>query len=96
MKSAETQSGCCIFPHRSRSAGIPCQKPFALYSETMIESAPIEPALAPAARLDSVSKLYGTFAALRKVTVDFAVGSSTVILGTMARANRRCCARSPA
>jgi ABC-type multidrug transport system ATPase subunit len=48
----------------------------------MIESAPlIEPALAPAARLDSVSKLYGTFAAIRKVTVDFAVGSSTVILG---------------
>jgi ABC-type multidrug transport system ATPase subunit len=46
----------------------------------------IEPALEsalqfPAARLDSVSKLYGTFAALRKVSVDFAVGSSTVILG---------------
>jgi ABC-type multidrug transport system ATPase subunit len=34
-----------------------------------------------AARLDSVSKLYGTFAALRKVSVDFPVGSSTVILG---------------
>jgi ABC-type multidrug transport system ATPase subunit len=28
-----------------------------------------------------VSKLYGSFAALRKVSVDFAVGSSTVILG---------------
>jgi ABC-type multidrug transport system ATPase subunit len=46
----------------------------------------IEPALecvlqAPAARLESVSKLYGTFAALRKVSADFAVGSSTVILG---------------
>jgi ABC-type multidrug transport system ATPase subunit len=46
----------------------------------------IEPALesapqAPAARLESVSKLYGTFAALRKVSVEFAVGSSTVILG---------------
>lgn len=36
---------------------------------------------APAASLDSVSKLYGTFAALRKVSVEFAVGSSTVILG---------------
>lgn len=35
----------------------------------------------PAARLDSVSKLYGTFAALRKVSVEFAVGSSTVVLG---------------
>jgi ABC-type multidrug transport system ATPase subunit len=34
-----------------------------------------------AARLDSVSKLYGSFAALRKVSVDFTVGSSTVILG---------------
>ena len=34
-----------------------------------------------AAGLNSVSKLYGSFAALRKVSVDFAVGSSTVILG---------------
>jgi ABC-type multidrug transport system ATPase subunit len=34
-----------------------------------------------AARLDAVSKLYGSFAALRKVTVGFAVGSSTVVLG---------------
>ncbi len=34
-----------------------------------------------AARLDSASKLYGGFAALRKVTVEFAVGSSTVIVG---------------
>ena len=37
--------------------------------------------LLAAARLDAVSKLYGGFAALRKVTVEFAVGSSTVILG---------------
>jgi ABC-type multidrug transport system ATPase subunit len=37
--------------------------------------------LASAARLESVSKLYGSFAALRKVTAEFAVGSSTVILG---------------
>jgi ABC-type multidrug transport system ATPase subunit len=36
---------------------------------------------AVAASLSDVAKLYGTFAALRKVTVDFAVGSSTVILG---------------
>jgi ABC-type multidrug transport system ATPase subunit len=46
----------------------------------------IEPALESvprpsAAGLDSVSKLYGSFAALRKVSVDFLVGSSTVILG---------------
>jgi ABC-type multidrug transport system ATPase subunit len=34
-----------------------------------------------AARLDAASKLYGGFAALRKVTVEFAVGSSTVVLG---------------
>jgi heme ABC exporter ATP-binding subunit CcmA len=34
-----------------------------------------------AARLDGVSKLYGGFAALRKVTVEFAAGSSTVVLG---------------
>lgn len=52
-----------------------------MQSETMIEPA-LESALQnPAARLESVSKLYGTFAALRKVSVDFAVGSSTVILG---------------
>jgi ABC-type multidrug transport system ATPase subunit len=35
----------------------------------------------PAARLTGVSKLYGTFAALRNVTVDFLPGSSTVLLG---------------
>jgi ABC-type multidrug transport system ATPase subunit len=35
----------------------------------------------PAARLESVSKLYGNFAALRNVSIDFAAGSSTVILG---------------
>lgn len=45
-----------------------------------------EPALesanpAPAARLDSVSKLYGSFAALRKVSAEFPVGSSTMIVG---------------
>jgi ABC-type multidrug transport system ATPase subunit len=34
-----------------------------------------------AASLDAVSKLYGGFAALRKVSVEFAVGSSTVVLG---------------
>jgi len=33
------------------------------------------------ASLDSVSKLYGTFAALRNVSVTFPAGSSTVILG---------------
>jgi ABC-type multidrug transport system ATPase subunit len=34
-----------------------------------------------AASLSEASKLYGTFAALRKVSVEFAVGSSTMILG---------------
>jgi ABC-type multidrug transport system ATPase subunit len=34
-----------------------------------------------AARLESVSKLYGNFAALRNVSVEFAVGSSTMIVG---------------
>jgi len=40
-----------------------------------------EPPKPTAARLDAVSKLYGSFAALRNVTAEFAVGSSTVILG---------------
>jgi len=39
------------------------------------------PNAAAAASLSEVSKLYGSFAALRKVSVEFAVGSSTVILG---------------
>lgn len=34
-----------------------------------------------AARLESASKLYGSFAALRKVSVEFSAGSSTMILG---------------
>src|ERR1017187_4170132 len=34
-----------------------------------------------AASLSEVSKLYGSFAALRKVSVEFPIGSSTVILG---------------
>jgi ABC-type multidrug transport system ATPase subunit len=50
-------------------------------SETTIEPALESVPRLPAASLDSVSKLYGTFAALRKVSVDFAVGSCTVILG---------------
>ncbi|HEY4381951.1 MAG TPA: ABC transporter ATP-binding protein [Acidobacteriaceae bacterium] len=45
--------------------------------DAALESAP-RPS---AAGLESVSKLYGSFAALRKVSVDFPVGSSTVILG---------------
>ena len=40
-----------------------------------------ETALPAAAKLDSVSKLYGTFAALKKITVEFPVGSSTMVLG---------------
>jgi heme ABC exporter ATP-binding subunit CcmA len=37
--------------------------------------------LATAVRLDSVSKIYGRFAALRNVSTEFAAGSCTVILG---------------
>lgn len=37
--------------------------------------------LAAAAQLDSVSKIYGTFAALRNVTATFVAGSCTVVLG---------------
>ncbi len=40
-----------------------------------------EPPIPAVARLESVSKLYGSFAALRNVSVEFAVGSSTVVLG---------------
>jgi ABC-type multidrug transport system ATPase subunit len=49
--------------------------------ETTRSSLP--PASAPSAciALDSVSKIYGTFAALRNVTTSFCTGSSTVILG---------------
>jgi heme ABC exporter ATP-binding subunit CcmA len=36
---------------------------------------------AMAAQLDSVSKIYGSFAALRNVSMSFAAGSCTVILG---------------
>jgi ABC-type multidrug transport system ATPase subunit len=36
---------------------------------------------AMAARLEDASKLYGSFAALRRVTVEFPAGSSTVIVG---------------
>jgi ABC-type multidrug transport system ATPase subunit len=37
--------------------------------------------LATAAQLDSVSKIYGSFAALRNVSTTFSAGSCTVILG---------------
>ncbi len=47
-----------------------------------VERQPAKPLnAAVAASLSEVSKLYGSFAALRKVTVEFAVGSSTVVLG---------------
>jgi ABC-type multidrug transport system ATPase subunit len=47
------------------------------------QMAPTTPtrAEATAAALDSVSRIYGTFAALRNVSATFAAGSSTVILG---------------
>jgi heme ABC exporter ATP-binding subunit CcmA len=42
---------------------------------------PIHGAASPAAELRSVSKIYGTFAALRNVSASFAAGSCTVIVG---------------
>jgi ABC-type multidrug transport system ATPase subunit len=52
----------------------------------MTTSAITQPATSPAnsadaASLDSVSKIYGTFAALRNVTTTFKAGTCTVILG---------------
>jgi len=44
-------------------------------------STPASSSLATAAQLDSVSKIYGSFAALRNVSTTFAAGSCTVILG---------------
>jgi ABC-type multidrug transport system ATPase subunit len=43
--------------------------------------APTRTETSAAATLDSVSRIYGTFAALRNVSANFAAGSSTVILG---------------
>jgi ABC-type multidrug transport system ATPase subunit len=42
---------------------------------------PIAAATSSAAHLESVSKIYGTFAALRNVTTTFQAGTCTVILG---------------
>jgi heme ABC exporter ATP-binding subunit CcmA len=51
-------------------------------STGMSTATPTRPiTLATAARLDSVSKIYGRFAALRNVSTEFAAGSCTVILG---------------
>lgn len=40
-----------------------------------------EAAVSPAVRLVNVAKLYGSFAALRGVSAEFAAGSSTVVVG---------------
>jgi len=48
---------------------------------TAIDRTAEETAEPAAAQLDSASKLFGDFAALRKVSLRFAAGSSTVILG---------------
>ena len=48
-------------------------------SESAQDIVPTRTPVAP--RLDAVSKLYANFAALRKLSVEFPVGSSTVILG---------------
>ena len=48
---------------------------------TTVEPQSAKAGSAAAASLSEVSKLYGSFAALRKVSVDFPAGSSTVILG---------------
>ena len=44
-------------------------------------SAPLSAAPTPCVKLDSVSKIYGSFAALRNVTATFSAGSCAVILG---------------
>jgi ABC-type multidrug transport system ATPase subunit len=49
--------------------------------QTATTTRPIAPALAPAAQLDSVSRLYGSFAALRNVSTSFAAGTCSMILG---------------
>jgi ABC-type multidrug transport system ATPase subunit len=47
----------------------------------MLASTPTRTETPAAASLDSVSRVYGTFAALRNVSATFPAGSSTVILG---------------
>jgi ABC-type Fe3+/spermidine/putrescine transport system ATPase subunit len=47
--------------------------------------------MAPVVELESVSKLYGTFVALRKISLNLEQGRCCVLLGEMARANRHCC-----
>jgi len=44
-------------------------------------TSPGSPTAAPLARLESVSRLFGSFAALRQVTVDFAPGRCYILLG---------------
>jgi ABC-type multidrug transport system ATPase subunit len=51
-----------------------------LAEETHLDGA-VEAGVGPAAELREVSKVYGTFAALRNVSVAFEAGSSTMILG---------------
>jgi len=48
------------------------------------------------ARLDQVSKLFGAFAALRQVSVEFEPGRCYVLLAKTVRASQRCCAFLPA
>src|SRR5580693_1704068 len=56
----------------------------AIRTSSMNDNSAAEPgsvASLPLARLDSVSRLFGSFAALRQVTVDFAPGRCYVLLG---------------
>ncbi|HEX3571526.1 MAG TPA: ABC transporter ATP-binding protein [Acidobacteriaceae bacterium] len=46
-----------------------------------VEPHPADSSTTPAASLSQVSKLFGSFAALRKVSVEFEPGSSTMVLG---------------
>jgi ABC-type multidrug transport system ATPase subunit len=46
-----------------------------------VDPQPASSASAPAASFTNVSKLFGSFAALRKVSIEFENGSSTMILG---------------
>ena len=52
-----------------------------MLAEKMQVDAAVEASTIPAAELREVSKVYGTFAALRNLTVTFQPGSCTMILG---------------
>src|SRR5277367_6307154 len=50
-------------------------------TEAVVSASRNPASIAPLARLESVSRLFGSFAALRQVTVDFVPGQCYVLLG---------------